>query len=154
MLKVDSVGIFSNVGILGIGTNRLPIKNSDDEQGLEKSARFIAKALDMGCSYIDVAPSYSKGMAEKAVKLAFSYTDAPKNVTVKCSFSQNKTAEDAIKCAKASLQNMGLSKASFFVVWGVKSYNEFLELSKKGALLDGAKECKKQGNKEVFTRNK
>lgn len=134
-----------NTVSLGIGTNRLPIKNAEDEDGLEKSARLIAKALDMGCSYIDVAPSYSKGMAEKAAKLAFSYTDAPKNVTLKCSYSQNKTAEDAIKCAKTSLQNMGLSKASYFVVWGIKSYNEFLELSKKGALLDGAKECKKQG---------
>lgn len=134
-----------NTGSLGIGTNRLPIKNAEDEDGLEKSARLIAKALDMGCSYIDVAPSYSKGMAEKAVKLAFSYTDTSKNVTLKCSYSQNKTAEDAIKCAKTSLQNMGLSKASYFVVWGIKSYNEFLQLSKKGALLDGAKECKKQG---------
>lgn len=139
------MNIFNESLGLGIGTNRLPIKNSDDDEGLEKSARMIAKALDMGCTYIDVAPSYSKGMAEKAVKLAFSYTDAPKNVTVKCSFSQNKTAEETIKCAKSSLENMGLSKASYFVVWGIKSYNEFLELSKKGALLDGAKECKKQG---------
>lgn len=134
-----------NTSFLGIGTNRLPIKNSEDKFGLEKSARLIAKALEMGCSYIDVAPSYSKGMAEKAVKLAFSYTDAPKNVTVKCSFSQNKTAEEAVKCAKNSLENMGLSKVSYFVVWGVKSYKEFLQLSKNGALLDGAKECKTQG---------
>lgn len=139
------MNIFYGINLLGIGTNRLPIENAEGTKGLEKSARLIAKALDMGCSYIDVAPSYSKGMAEKAVKLAFSYTDAPKNVTLKCSFSQNKTAENAIECAKTSLQNMGLSKASYFVVWGIKSYEEFLALSEKGALLDGAKECKKQG---------
>ena len=140
-----AMSIFDSVFPLGVGTNRLPINDVSDEAGLEKSARLIATALESGCSYIDVAWSYSRGMAELACRRAFTYTTAPRYVTIKSSFSQDKTAYDALKRAERSMENMGLGNAAYFVIWGIKSYDEFAALSRPGGLLDGALECKKRG---------
>jgi predicted aldo/keto reductase-like oxidoreductase len=137
--------IFDNINPFGIGTGRLPINSLKDFKGVERSAEIIADALNLGAYYVDVAYSYSRGLAQAACKLAFEATDAPRGVTLKVSFDADKTAEAALRRAEVSLKNMGLNHAAYFVVWGIRSYDEFLQIIRKGSLYDGALKAKEQG---------
>ncbi|GHU44060.1 hypothetical protein FACS1894111_10710 [Clostridia bacterium] len=137
--------IYDKLHPLGIGTNRLPIQGANDIEGLERSAKIIAAALNAGASYIDVGYSYSRGFAEEAVRLAFQMTDAPRNVTVKSSFTVDKSADDAVRRIEAAFAGMGIDHATYFMCWNISTYAEFLEIMKKGSLYDGAIKAKQAG---------
>jgi len=58
---------------------------------------MLAAALDAGCSYIDVASSYSKGFAGEICRRAFRLTDAKKDVAVKVTFLSDVTADSVLR---------------------------------------------------------
>ena len=137
--------IYDNTFPLGVGTNRFPVKGANDEDGIEQAANLVAQALNAGASYIDVADTYSKGAAEEICKRAFQKTNAPRHVTVKSSFLSDKTADDALRRIENSLTHMGIDHASYFVCWNISSYEQFLEIMKKGSLYEGAVLAKQRG---------
>ena len=138
--------IYDSFFPLGLGTNRFIIKGSDDLEGIEKSVELVTAALNAGVQYVDVAHNYSRGMAQTICKQAFSkkLKFAPK-VTVKSSYPTDKNSDGALRRVDSTLENLGLEKAFCFVCWSIFSYDEFLEITKKGGVYDGALKAKDQG---------
>lgn len=137
--------IFDNLFPLGIGTNRFLVKDAGDENGLERAAGLVAAALDAGCSYIDVASSYSKGFAGEICRRAFRMTDAKKDVAVKVSFLSDVSADDALRRVESEFEKLGIDHASFLVVWNIASLAQFEQIMAKGALYEGAARARELG---------
>lgn len=138
--------IYDSFFPLGFGTNRFIAKGTNDIEGIEKSAELVTVALNAGVQYIDVAQTYSRGMAFDICKKAFANkTNFEPKVTVKSSYSTDKTSDDAIRRVEKTLASLGLDKAFCFVCWSIFSYDEFLEIMKKGGVYDGALKAKDRG---------
>jgi len=137
--------IFDNIHPLGIGTNRFPINGIHDVKGIEHSVELMVSALNAGASYIDVAYSYSRGMAETVCKYAFEQTKAPRHVTIKSSFLTDKSKSDALRRIDTSFKNMGIDHATYFVIWNISSYEQFIEVMRKDSLYHGAVAAKERG---------
>ncbi len=140
---------FGRTGIrlsaLGFGTNRFPLKNINDEEGIANAADLLCKALDKGVNYIDIAHSYSLNKAEQVVRLALRNTKRDYHVTVKVSYFEDKTADDALYRIEKSLDNMGVDKVTFCYMWAIKSYEEYKKIMKKGSIYEGALRAKSKG---------
>lgn len=136
--------VYDNCYPLGFGTTHLPVSGVNDTQGIEKSADLILSALDRGVNYIDVGWHYSNSAAETVLKNVFKRTQKPYYVTVKSELNIDKTADGAIKRVERSLETMGIDHAPFFMVWTVRSYDEFTTIMKKGGLYEGAQKLKDQ----------
>jgi hypothetical protein len=139
------MGILNDYFPMGLGTSRFPIKNKSDTIGIEKSAQLILKALDAGVNYIDTSYVYSAGGAHAALKLAFAQTDKPYGVTVKVIHQSDKTADEARHRVESQLKSLGIDKAAFFVCWSIPSYEQFVEITGKGGVYEGAQKLKNEG---------
>lgn len=137
--------IYDNVFPLGIGTNRFEIQGVDDHAGIERSAEIVISALEAGASYIDIAGTYSKGMAETVCKLALSHTHRHCDITVKSSFLFDRSQDEALRRVETVFSNLGIDHASYFVIWNIASYQQFMEIMRKGSLYDGAIKAKENG---------
>lgn len=137
--------IFDSLFPLGIGTNRFCISGSSDLPAIEKAADLMVRALEAGASYVDVAPTYSKGAAAEVCRLAFQQTKAEKNVTVKSSYLSDTTQEDALRRVEQCFYDLGIDHASYFVCWNISSWEQFLAVTQKRGLYDGAVRAKAQG---------
>lgn len=137
--------IFDDIFPLGIGTNRFLIKDKQDEEGLENAALLVANALNAGASYIDVAASYSRGFAAEVCRRAFKKTSAVKHVTVKSSFLADKDSDAALRRVENVFESLDIDHASYYVCWNIASWDQFLQITKKGGLYEGALKAKKQG---------
>jgi predicted aldo/keto reductase-like oxidoreductase len=137
---------FGKTGIqlsaLGLGTNRFQADTTTD---IETAARLTRYAVDNGVNYIDVAETYSGGAAFSIIRKALENINQEVHVTVKVSYSKIKTADGAFIKTKEILQNLGLARASFFVVWSITSFDEYKDIIKDGSLYDGALRAKKEG---------
>ena len=139
------MGAFSGYFPLGLGTGRFPVSGPGDTEGIEKSANIVCRALEAGVNYIDTSYSYCAGMAHTVLKEAFSRTKMPFGVTVKVMHDMDKTADDARRRVEMQLKSMGIDKAQFFVCWTIPSYEDFLEIMRKGGLYEGAVKLKDEG---------
>ena len=137
--------IFDDIFPLGIGTNRFLIKDKQDEEGLENAALLVANALNAGASYIDVAASYSRGFAAEVCRRAFKKTSSVKHVTVKSSFLADKDSDAALRRVENVFESLDIDHASYYVCWNIASWDQFLQITKKGGLYEGALKAKKQG---------
>jgi hypothetical protein len=137
--------IFDNYFPLALGTSRFPVSGSTDHIGIEKSAKLVLAALDLGINYIDTALQYSGGAAPNVLKMAFSQTKKPFDVTVKVSHIFDKTSDDTKARVEQSLKLMGLERAKFFVCWTIFNYCEFEKVMGKGGIYDGAVKLKDEG---------
>jgi len=143
--KGKSVSVFDNYFPLGLGTTRLPIKRKDDFDGIEISARIIARAINLGVNYIDTSYLYARGAAHSALKIAFEQTDKPVAVTCKLRYGDDYTSDDARRRIERSLLDMGLDFAEFACVWTVMDFAEFEYIMRKGGLYDGIQKAKEEG---------
>jgi predicted aldo/keto reductase-like oxidoreductase len=131
---------------LGYGTNRFKISSPDCDTDIADAAELIKKAIAQGVNYIDVANTYSKGSAEKIVKQALLGAENDDvHLTVKVPNYGSISADETYRKVCASLENMGRHRASFFIAWDIKSYEEFQKLIEKGKLYDGALRAQKDG---------
>ena len=137
--------IFDDIFPLGIGRNRFLVKDAHDEAGLERAAALVAAALDAGCSYIDVASSYSKGFAGEICRRAFRLTDAKKDVAVKVTFLSDVTADSVLRRVESEFEKLGIGHATFLVVWNIASLAQFEGIMAGGALYEGAVRAKERG---------
>ena len=137
--------IFDHVFPLGLGTNRFPVKEPSDEEGLELSAQIVADAVKAGVNFIDVAHTYSRGTALEVLRRAFRQTGEFEGVTIKTRLNLDKTADDVRRRAEGNLEAMGLSKATYFYCWSVMSYGEFESLFQKNGIYKGALQLRDEG---------
>lgn len=139
------MNFYEGIFPIGLGTNHLPIQGAGDTAGIEKSAKLVLTAIENGVNYIDTAHIYSKGMAHQALKLAFKQTKQPYNVTLKSGYYMHKNADGARRQSEASLEEMGISKASFFVCWSIKSFTEFQHIMGKNGIYEAALKLRGEG---------
>lgn len=139
------MGVLDNYFKMGLGTSRLPIKNLDDEAGIEKAFLLIRDSLEAGINYIDTASPYASGSAHAALKKAFAQAGKPFGVTVKVVHQSDRTADDAVRRAEQQLKALCIERAEFFVCWCIQNYTQFLEITAKGGIYDGAVKLKDQG---------
>jgi predicted aldo/keto reductase-like oxidoreductase len=137
--------VFDSYFPMGLGTSRFPISGPDDIAGIEKSVALVVHALRSGVNYIDTSYMYSAGMAQTVLKEAFRQAAGPYAVTVKVMGDMDKTADDACRRVEMQLKTMGVDKARFFVCWFIHSYEQFLQLTEKGGVYDGALRLKASG---------
>ena len=137
--------IFDHVFPLGLGTNRFPVKEPSDEEGLELSAQIVADAVKAGVNFIDVAHTYSRGTALEVLRRAFRQTGEFEGITIKTRLNLDKTADDVRRRAEGNLEAMGLSKATYFYCWSVMSYGEFESLFQKNGIYKGALQLRDEG---------
>jgi predicted aldo/keto reductase-like oxidoreductase len=137
---------FGKTGIqlsaLGLGTNRF---KTDTNADIEEAALLAQEAVANGVNYIDVAETYSKGAAFSIIKKALENIKQEVHVTAKVSYAKIKTADSTFHKTRDILQNLGISRASFFVVWSITSFEEYKNIIKDGSLYDGALRAKKEG---------
>ncbi|MDR0663542.1 MAG: aldo/keto reductase [Spirochaetaceae bacterium] len=138
--KFGKTGI--QLSALGLGTNRFRADTSAD---IEAAAELVQDAVEKGVNYIDVADTYSKGAAFSIVKEALKGIRQEIHATVKVSYTKIKTAGDTLLRTREILKNLGLSRASFFVVWSITSFEEYKNIIKEGSLYDGALRAKREG---------
>lgn len=139
------MSIFDGLFPLGLGTNRFAVSGPTDCQGLERAANLVAEALNQGVSYIDVSPTYSKGVAAEVCRLAFQRTNAPRHVTIKSSFLSDKNRDDALRRVEQTFRLMEIDQASYFVCWNISSWEQFQKITRTGGLYDGAIVAKEHG---------
>ena len=132
------MGVLANYFTMGLGTARLPINSHNDTAGIEKSVRLILNTLEAGVNYIDTSYPYSAGGAHPALKLAFEQTNKPYSVTVKVIYQSDKTADEAKRRVELQLKSLGIDRAAFFLCWSIPSYEQFIEIMRKGGVYDGA----------------
>ena len=137
--------IFDDVFPLGLGTNRFPVLGSDDEEGLERSAEIVIRAVNAGVNFIDVTHTYSRGMAFEVLRRAFQRTEKRPGVTIKTRLDLDKTADGVLRRAEFCLKSMGLAKAKYFYVWSLFSLDEFHRTMAPGGLYEGARRLKDEG---------
>ena len=139
------MGILDNYFPMGLGTARLPINSRNYAESVEKSAQLILNALDAGINYIDTSYPYSSGGAHPALKLAFGQTKKPYSVTVKVLYNSDKTADEARRRVELQLKSLGIDRAAFFVCWSISSYEQFIEITRKNGVYEGALKLKNEG---------
>lgn len=137
--------IFDNLFPLGLGTNRFPIKSASDEAGIDASTEIVVNAIKAGVNYIDVAHTYSRGMAQEVLRRAFQQVGEFTGVTIKTRLDLDRSADDVRRRADTSLRTMGIAKAKYFCCWSLFSYAEFEALFKRDGIYEGAIKLKDEG---------
>ncbi|MDR1257169.1 MAG: aldo/keto reductase, partial [Spirochaetaceae bacterium] len=127
---------------LGVGTTRFAAKTEAD---MENAVQLILEAVNNGVNYIDTSHNYLGGKAEEIVGMALKRTDKEVYVTVKSNYVNDRTADECYDRIRASLDHIGIKKAHFFIMWSVFSYADFLKMTARGSLYDGALRAKKEG---------
>lgn len=140
---------FGKTGIqisrLGLGTNRFSPADLKDSAGISRAAELVRAALENGVNYIDSAYPYSKGKAELILREALSGWKRPYYLTVKSAINLDKDSDSVLRRIEASLNNMGIDQAAFFLAWTITSYEDYMKIMKKDGYFEGAMKAKDRG---------
>lgn len=138
---------FDGIFPIGLGTGRFPFPDPEtSEADFEKAVDLVLYALNRGINYIDVGTGYSSGKAFSVLKEAFRHTDKKFNVTIKVNaYEEKHVAEDYYKEALNILAQMGLEKASHFLLWTLMDSKQFHQSIGSDSLYDAAIRLKKEG---------
>ncbi len=132
---------------IGLGTGRFPFRGAETyKEDFEAAVNLVLYALDHGVNYIDVAKGYSSGYAYSVLKEAFKRTDRQYNVTVKINvYDPHTTNEEYYNEALSILDQMGLRKASHFLMWTLMDPEQFERATAPGGLYEVALRLKQEG---------
>jgi len=138
---------FDGIFPIGLGTARFPFATPDTYQAdFDRAVDLVLYALDRGVNYIDVGKGYSNGKALSVLKEAFRRTDREFHVTVKVNAYNNKlTAGDYYQEALSVLRELGLEKASHFLLWTLMDSGHFHQATEPDRLYDAALRLKEEG---------
>lgn len=133
------------VSALGMGVSRFQPEEYNTLQGMEKCAEIIVKACEAGINYFDVAPTYCGWRAEEMLGIALKEMKSPVYVVSKSSSTQDPTADALRRRLEASLKKLGLEKLTFYNMWGILNYDQYLDVIKPGGPYEGALKAKEEG---------
>jgi predicted aldo/keto reductase-like oxidoreductase len=137
---------FEGIFPIGLGTARFPFtRPAEFETDFENAVDLVLYALDRGINYIDVGRGYSDGKALSVLKEAFKRTDRPYNVCVKVNCYGRLTAGNYYKEALSVLDEMGLERATHFLLWTLMDSAMLKKATKPGSLYDTALRLKEEG---------
>ena len=134
-----------HVSALGMGVSRFQPEEYSTLEGMEKCAEIIVKAWECGINYFDVAPTYCGWRAEEMLGMALKQKKSPVYVTTKSSSTQDPTADGLRRRLESSLKKLGLDKITFYNMWGILNYDQYLDVIKPGGPYEGALKAKEEG---------
>lgn len=137
---------FDDIFPIGLGTARFPFLSPDTyERDFDNAVDLVLYALDRGVNYIDVGKGYSTNKAFSVLKEAFRRTDKSFHVTIKVnSYDEKLTAEDYHQEALFIMNELGLERASHFLLWTLMDSENFRQATAPGRLYDAALRLKEE----------
>lgn len=141
---------FDDIFPIGLGCGRFPFPAPETYPvDFEAAVDLVLYAMERGVNYFDVGRDYSANKGFSVLKEAFRRTDKPFHVTVKVkSYDEHNTAGDYYKEALFVLNEMGLEKASHFLLWTLMDSRQFHRAIQKNSLYDTALRLKEEGRIE------
>ena len=133
------------VSALGMGVSRFLPEEYSTPAGMERCAEIIVKAWERGINYFDVAPAYCGWRAEEMLGMALKQMKSSVHVTTKSSSTQDSTADALRRRLETSLKKLGLDKVTFYNMWGILNYDQYLDVIKPGGPYEGALKAKEEG---------
>lgn len=133
------------VSALGMGVSRFSPEEYDTIDGMERCAQIIVKAWENGINYFDVAPTYCNWRAEEMLGIALKQISGTVYITSKSSSTQDSTADALRHRLETTLQKLGLEKITFYNMWGILNYDQYLDVIKPGGPYEGALKAKEEG---------
>lgn len=100
------------VSVFGLGC--FPLGSLPDE---DEGVRLARLALDLGCTYLDTAPSYAEGQSERRVGLAI--RGRARDSFVLATKTHTRTAADARRDLEGSLKRLGVEQIDLVQVHAV-----------------------------------
>jgi aryl-alcohol dehydrogenase-like predicted oxidoreductase len=133
---LGSTGVTTTV--FGLGT--FPLGNLQDE---EAASQVLIRALDLGVSYLDTAPSYARGRSETLVGRALAQRkDAVVFVATK---TLARTAEDARRDLDESLARIGRPSLDLVQVHALKDAADLERVLAPKGVLAGLAKAREEG---------
>ena len=136
--------IYDGLFPLGLGTLRFK-QGRNNIETVDNAVKLILRALDYGVEYIDTSHSYIDGLAHKALKEVFAATKRSYAVTVKSQFYADRDSDGARRGVEHAFKEMGIEYAEYFLVWSIRTYDEYTKVMAKDGIYCGAKKLKDEG---------
>lgn len=135
------------VSALGMGISRFSPELYQTQSGREQCADIIVKAYEEGINYFDMAPTYCGWKSEEMMGMAIQKMKSknPFYIATKTSSTQDPTADAVRRRLDTSLKRLGVSNITFYNMWGLLNYDQYLEVIKPGGPYEGALAAKKEG---------
>lgn len=133
------------VSALGMGLTRFPSQLYNTEEGREKCADLIVKAWKRGINYFDTAPLYCDWKSEEILGMAIRQMDGTPYISNKSSSTMDATADQLRRRLEISLSKMGVSKVTFYNMWGILDYQQYQFVIRPGGPYEGALAAKREG---------
>jgi predicted aldo/keto reductase-like oxidoreductase len=128
-----------------MGVSRFSPEEYHTAAGMEHCAQVIVKAWEHGINYFDVAPTYCGWRAEEMLGMALNQMEGTVYTTSKSSSTQDSTADALRRRLESSLHKLGLEKITFYNMWGILNYNQYLDVIRPGGPYEGALKAKEEG---------
>lgn len=133
------------VSVLGMGCSRFLPEQYKTSEGMQRCADLIVKAWENGVNYFDTAPSYCDWKSEEIVGIAMKRIKGKAFISCKSSSTMDVTADALRRRLDTSLKKMNVSKITFYNMWGILNYEQYLDVIKTGGPYEGALAAKKEG---------
>lgn len=133
------------VSVLGMGLTRFSPDLYRTPEGREKCADLIVQAWEQGINYFDTAPMYCEWKSEEILGLAIKRMNGTPYISNKSSSTMDATADQLRRRLDASLRKMNVSKITFYNMWGILSYEQYLDVIRPGGPYEGALAAKREG---------
>ena len=133
------------VSRLGFGTTRFLQSDLNTQEGFERCVELVEYAIKKGINYFDVAPTYSNGLAEKILGVAFRHTSEPLYIAAKTGLMIDRTSDDVLRRIESSLKALNRDRIEFYHVWSVMDWDQYEAVCKNGGVLDGIMKARNQG---------
>ena len=131
---------------LGVGTTRFRAEDLRDEEGLDRCAALLARAVRSGVNYVDNAFSYAEGKSEELVRRLLRFVPRESvRLAVKSNSGSDPTADDVLRRVAGGLERTGAERFDFLYLWSVLSAEELRYILRPGGPYEGALEAKKRG---------
>ena len=131
---------------LGVGTTRFRAEDLRDEEGLDRCAALLARAVRSGVNYVDNAFSYAEGKSEELVRRLLRFVPRESvRLAVKSNSGSDPAADDVLRRVAGGLERTGAERFDFLYLWSVLSAEELRYILRPGGPYEGALEAKKRG---------
>lgn len=133
------------VSAVGMGISRFLPHQFDTEEKMHACADLIVQAFNKGINYFDVAPTYCDWKAEEIFGIAIKKMKGTFYISDKSSSTMDPTADALRRRLDHTLKTLGVSKISFYNMWGLLNYDQYLDTIKKGGPYEGALAAQREG---------
>lgn len=133
------------VSALGMGVSRFQPEECASNEGMERCADVIIKAWENGINYFDTAPTYCNWKSEEILGLALKKIKGDVYISSKSSSTQDATADALRRRLDSTLRKLDIPKITFYNMWGILNYDQYLDVIKPGGPYEGALAAKKEG---------